>query len=440
MRKNIITFFTLLLISFGCAISIPAHSANAKKTLTRKSDPIIIAGEKLPRLLGAEIDEIRIYAANAKGKLAPIPFQIDERDARGTLVFPFGPKKTSDPDPAFDANDELIFMARDTGGAAAKENRPKDAENGTEIEIEDPLDDGLSRVYAFTFKKPPPRSSVDYVGISQNADTITSPRYKTGFCRDATISFCNLTLTPPGGGDGRNYADRLKIRADAVVRVVKVEIHKTENDFTSDVLAWIDGPVRVIRRTNNKMMLFWKIPTPGSIVDNVYYLDSFIFPTEVDVPFDLETLLEKVVFRVSTDHNRNAIGKRFANTNNRAGTTIDGKMSDAEKQLDVSPYEWMIVHGTKPGRRGGWLNRIVYDPEIEAQPYLFYMDDAAAPEPPENETGQIGNIGYDLRKTETLKKGVWRLTSFMYNIPDYHPGDETEYLNILDHPLKVTVR
>jgi hypothetical protein len=120
--------------------------------------------------------------------------------------------------------------------------------------------------------------------------------------------------------------------------------------------------------------------------------------------------------------------------------TIDGKMSPEEKKLNLDPYKWMIIHGTKPGERGGWLNRIFYDEGIKAQPYLFYMDDENAADPPENDRGQIGNIGYDMRYMETLKKGVWWLTSYMYNIPDYHPGAEKEYLNILDHPLKITVK
>jgi hypothetical protein len=440
MKNSSAAILTLALLAFCCAFPAPAHSANAKKTLTRKSDPIIVKGLELPRLKGADIDKIRVYSANGKGALEPIPFQIDERGADGSLVFPFGPKKTADPDPSFDANDELIFMARDSGGRASKENRPAGAAGATEIEITDPLTHGAAWVYAFTFKNPPPKSDVDYVSITTNGDAISSPRYKSTFCKDAPISFCNLVLTEQGGGDGANYMDRLKIRAHAVMRVVKVAIDKTENDFSSDVLAWIDGPVRVIRRTNNKMMLFWKIPSPGSIVDNVYYLDSFIFPTEVDLPFDIGTILQEVTFRVSTDHTSQAIGKKFRSSSNPNPTSIDGKMSEDEKQLDLSPYSWMMIYGAAPERRGGWLNRIVYDARLSVQPCLLYVDDSNAIQPPEREPGQIGNIGYDIRKMETLKKGVWRLVSYMYNIPDYRPGAETEFLNILDHPLKVKTK
>ncbi len=439
LRVTLFAIFISLVWFVFCEPTFAAQ-ASSKKTLTRKSDPVVVTGELLEQLEGADIERIRVYAAGANGVLAPIPFQIDEREAGGSLVFPFGPKKTKDADPAFDANDELIFMVKDTGCRVARAAWPKAADKGAEIEVTDPLNGAKGWVYAFTFASPPPRSTVDYVSVSPTGFTVTTPYFVSKFCRDATISFCGIALTEAGGGDGKNYMDRLKVRAHAATKYVRIPIDKSENDFSSELLAYIDGPVRVIRRTNNKMFLFWKIPTPGSIVDNVYYFNSFIFPTEVDVPFDLAAMLEEVRFRVTTDHSSRAKGFRFINSNNPAGTTIDGKMDASEKSLKLDPYEWMLIRGTAPGRRGGWLNRLTYDPGVGAKPFLYYIDDEKAADAPESERGQLGNIGYDIRNMELLKKGVWRLTSYMYNVPDYRPGDEKEFLDILDNPVKITVR
>jgi hypothetical protein len=436
-------FVCVLLVVIAAAAFFDTKSMSShitKKTLKRKSDPVIVRGAQLEKLLGVPPEKIRVFAAGPDGKLETIPFQIDERDPKGELVFPFGPKRSSDPDPNFDPNDELVFMAKDTGPQAPRETWPKNADAGVEIEITDPLDGGRGWVYAMSFAAPPQKSRVDYVSISKDGMKITTPRYETAFCREAPIAFGSIALTKEGGGDGLNYIDRLKIRATAVPRMINIPIKKSENDFSSELVAYIDGPVRVIRRTNNKMYLFWKIPTPGSIVDNVYYYDQFVFPTEVYVPFDLGALLQDMRFRVTTDHNKRAKGMRFVNSNNPNGADIDGKMTPEERKLNLDPYSWMVIHGTKPGRRGGWLNRIEFDKEIKAQPYLYYMDDEKAADPPESDPGQIGNIGYDIRYMETLKKGVWRLTSYMYNVTDYQPGAEKEYLDVLDHPLTVTVR
>ena len=54
------------------------------------------------------------------------------------------------------------------------------------------------------------------------------------------------------------------------------------------VVAWIDGPIRVVRRTKNRQTLFWKIPTPSATLDNIYYANAFEFPTRVDLPFDVD--------------------------------------------------------------------------------------------------------------------------------------------------------
>ncbi|MFA6450700.1 MAG: hypothetical protein WCX65_14600 [bacterium] len=412
----------------------------AKKNLKRKSDPVIIAGQKIEPMTGVSPEKIRMYAAGSNGVLKPIPYQIDERDENGDLIFPFGPKKSKDSNPDFDANDELVFMAKDAGARVARKAWPKDALKGAGIEIEDPLDGSRAWAYAFAFDSPPARSDVVYASISKDSMKITTPNFSTQFCKEAPIAFCAIALTPAGGGDGQNYIDRLKVRVSVTPKLINVCIEKSENDFASELIAYINGPVRVIRRTNNKMMLFGRIPSPGSIVDNVYYYDQFIFPTVIDVPFDMATFLREMKFRVTTDHNRRAIGKRFVNSNNPKGVAIDGKMSPEEKNLNLDPYKWMIIHGTEPGKRGGWLNRIYYDEGIKAQPYLYYMDDAKALDPPETDPGQIGNIGYDIRYMETLTKGTWRLTSYMYNIPDYHPGAEKEFLNILDHPLKISIK
>ncbi len=431
-----------LFLAAGIIAGVAVRATAAPRTLKRETDPVIISGADLPSLLGMPIDRIGAFAADPSGSLAQIPFQIDERDSSGALVFPFGPKKNKDSDTSFDANDELIFMARDAGASAVKLAPPPGAGRTHEIALRDPVDGGAAWVYVFAFDAAPPRSDVDYVSMSSDGLRITARNYSTSFCKDAPIGFCRLSLSEKGGGNGANYMDRLKVRATAKLRVVGAKMNKNESSFTSEILAWIDGPARVIRRTNNKMILFWKIPTPGSVIDNVYYADSFIYPTEVDVPFDIGSLLEEFNFRVYTDHNKNAKGKIFLNTENPEPVKIDGEMSAAEKKLDLSPYEWMFIGGAAPGARGGWINRLFFDEGIKAKPYLFYMDDASKPDPPESERGMIGAIGYDVRYMETLTKGVWKLTSHMYNAPDFKPGSGGEkiYLDILDNPIKVVVK
>ncbi len=438
--KNIIK--TALLAALLASV-IPATSHAAKQpqqTFRRKSDPVIITGAQLKKLDGAKIATMRVYTSIG-GKLAAVPYQVDERLPDGSYAFTSGKHRTEDTDQGrLDANDELVIMARDLGRRASRASLDRlRATARVEIAATDPLSGARAWAYVLTFKTPPRRSPRDYVTVSAAGNAISTPNYFVGFDPAIPIGFNRLGLTRAGGGDGRNTVDCLKIRATVSVKMANVDIQKTEADFTSELIAYIDGPVRAIRRTSNAMNLFWKFSTPSSIIDNIYYYDSFEFPTEVNVPFDVSAVLRDFRFRVSTDGNEAQRGKLFVNSNNRTPSVIDGVMSDAEKKLDLAPYNWSVIYG-KGAAPGGWLNTLEFDKGLQVVPALYYVDDARATEEPENSPGQIGAAGYNLENLHTLKRGVWRLVSIMYNVPHYRPGAENEFINIRRHPLKVTVK
>lgn len=426
-------------LAIAAAVTCAATRTDAA-AFRRKADPIVITGAKLKSLAGAPIEKIRVFA-KIGGKVRPIPFQIDERLPDGRLALNKGPEAKSDPDGgAFDANDELVLMAKDLGARAAKKELPGKPKKAVEIEAADPRDGTKAWAWAAVYDNPPARSDVDYVSISKTGVRVTATDYEVAFGRDAVIGFDYLRIKPTGGGEGKDIFDRLKIRAVAIPQMINVRIEKTENDFTSRVTGWLDGPVRVVRRTENRMMIFWKLPTPASVNDNIFYYNSFEYPTTVSVPFNVGALLKKVEFHVISDHNRNSEGHRFLNVNNPTPVVADGKMSEAEKRLDPSPYVWSVYQGTTKGNTGSSVNRFVYDTDSGIVPKLYYMDDSKHISPPEQEPGMFGAVGYKLENLESLKSGEWRLTSILYNVPEYKPGDEREYLDILDKPLKIVVR
>ena len=432
-------FFTRLVSALIIFASSNAHTIQ-KKTIKRTTDPIIISGEELSQFDGAKIGNIRVYA-ESDGKLAPIPYQIDERKPDGDLAFPLGPDPSFDEDKGtFDKNDEIVFMTKDLGGKADSDNYPDGVDKNVEVSISDPLTKEKGWAYIFSFSAPPPASDVDYVSCDKACNKLEALHYENAFAGDAKIGFDKLAITKTGGGTGKNLIDRLKIRAKTRTKVIPITIRRNESDCVSLLIGYIDGPVRVIRRSKNQMFLFWKIPAPASVIDNVYYYNHFLWPTVVDVPFHVSKLLKDCEFLIVTDGNSNSKGRIFSNSNNLKGVVMDGKMSEAEKNLDLSPYKWSVVYGTNEGDTGGWMNRLIYDTTIAVQPMLFYLDDEMVKEPPEREKGYFGAIGYDLKNMETLNSGPWELTSIMYNIPAYKPGDEVEYLNIIDHPIGVTVK
>ncbi len=420
----------IVLLIFAC----PAFA----KTMTRQADVVIVKGAKLTGLTGQPVDNIGLFAASG-GSLLPMPFQIDERNEAGDLVLPSGPEGFNDPNPNFDSDDELLFMVKDAGGKAATTALPADALAVVEIELTDPADGGKAYAYALAFGSSSVKSDIDYVRYDAAKNTIYAKNYTMGFSAEAPIAIGHLSLTPAGGGNNTNQADRLKIRFSSKLSVGDFRIAKDESGFKSKVVAWIDGPIRVVRRTKNRQTLFWKIPTPSATLDNIYYANAFEFPTRVDLPFDVDLFLKKPKFRVSTDSLCSIKGRIWMNEKNPNPVAIDGVMSEAEKKLVTSPYKWMVVAQTAEGTKGAWMNRLIYDKSsTPAVPRLYYNDDMSKPDPPETEPGQCGDVGYELANLEKVEKGVLELTSVMYNIPEFEKSKIDSYLNILDKPLEVS--
>lgn len=429
-------FGFVLTLAAAAAILCAPCSAAQKRTLTRVLDPIVISGAKLPAFKGADINSLRVYAAK-NGKLAPIPFQVDERDADGRFVFKGG--KDSD-NGRFDANDELVLMARDAGGTADRKAWPKNAAKSATVEIKDPVGGGRAWVYVFSFKaKAPARSTADYAGCTDGCTRIDAYCYEAGFSRKAPMAFDNLTIKKTCNGPGKDAMDRLKVRFHGETKL-KITIDRHEQDFTSKVVGVIDGPVRVIRSTENRMVLVGRLPTPSSVSEQIYYADSFVFPIIVNVPVSLDTFMNDTWLRV-TSESAYPPKTRFYNSRNKKGVPVDGKMSEEEKKLDAGSYNWQVVAFDAPPLTGAWLNRLDFDrKKTPARIELYYMDDINVKDPPDEYPGQIGNLGYYLKDVHRLGAGHHILSTIMYAIPKYKPGDEVKVMNVVDKPLKVTVK
>jgi len=429
--------FILTVISVAFCFFAKPSSCAQKSTLTRVLDPITVTGDRLSAFKGRAIESLRLYAAAKGGKLTPIPFQVDERDGDGNYVF----KGRKDKDNGkLDDNDELVFMARDAGAMADTKTWPAGYEKSAVLEITDPVDGGRAWVYLFSFKgKAPARAERDYVSCTQGCNYIDAYYYTAAFSPKAPLVFDNLTIKKTCNGPGKDAMDRLKVRFHGETKF-KIVIDRNEEDFTSRVVGIVDGPVRVIRSTENRMVLVGRLPTPSSVSEQVYYADSFAFPIIVNVPVSLDTFMLDTWLRV-TSESAYPPKTRFYNNNNKKGVLIDGKMTPGEKNLDNGSYNWQVVAFDDPHNTGAWLNRLDFDrKKTPARIELYYVDDINAPDSPDNYPGQIGNLGYYLKDVHKLNAGQHVLSTIMYSIPKYKAGDEVKVMNVVDKPLKVKVK
>lgn len=153
---------TASLAAILCALAAtPTRAA----PVDRPFDPVVLEGAELPGLTGAPIDRILAFRYGSGG-WEQVPVQIDEM-ARvnwsaiyGGLLPPRHTVRTytdagtftgPDPDPSFDTDDELVFMARELGERFPGGADPPGVLAGTktELRVTDPRNGNTSWIYLF---------------------------------------------------------------------------------------------------------------------------------------------------------------------------------------------------------------------------------------------------------------------------------------------------
>jgi hypothetical protein len=417
-----------------------------KKTLTRVEDFVVAHGEILKRNLGRDIGQMGLLAFR-EGKLVPIPFQIDEISPDGDWVLTqvppelenagLKPEKDSD-EGNLDGNDELAFMARDSGDRVGREYFPPGILEADEIMIRDPVDGAKAWVYLCSFPGKPPLSDRDYVDYVFPGGRIKTRDYEIGFSRELPIIPGYIGLR-----GSHNILDRLKIRLQTKLFGIKFSMDETR--LVSKLSLYKDGPVRVILRTKSSVKFIGIFRTPSAAVENIYYENISVIPFRIRLFFSVKTFQKLIGYakvRGTADF-RDIHGWRIkTDVGPDCWFDVDGKMDEIEKSAENKNFSWFLVSGPP----GAFMIRLIADrmpdgsvQETPIKSRLFYIDDDLSRDPPESFPGQSPDVGFWLDGLENLEKGILYFYAISYIINDYTDGKEKEYLNILDKPLEVSV-
>jgi len=455
MNRKIVCLLCLLLapgpsLSLAQSLKDDTVPRGAQKMLQRTIDPIVIRGDRVPALLGTPIEKIRVVGFR-NDEIYPVPFQIDERDTKGSYIFRTGNSQAKDADNGlFDDNDELVFMCKDMGDRT-REDQTKASGLLAEVMANDPVDKGTGWCYVTTTDRHPDLSDADYVSYDPQKDTITAINYHLGFSKRAPNSYADTAVTPAGGGNGIRVNDRVIIRLDAAVFGV-LHIRRSEEDFRSVRKGYIDGPVRVIKRVGNSVRQVFGIYGPEIEVDYTFYYSNWVMPSVIDIPVDVGKYLSEFDFRGGTHWTEASKGMVFYTKYIAPGVAIiDGHMSEAEKKMDLRldiGHIWHCYTGALQGTgQGSILFRILMDEFLRKTLSVktYYNDRCNDPDFEDdpitkNEYKRYFEGSYVWMGMEKLPKGRYNITSWSTIMPDYgKPGDEKRYLDILDKPLGIKI-
>lgn len=449
------TCTTLLVLLAGMLLGLASQRPAAGL-----ADPLVIAGSELDAIRGTPTALIRVLTMR-DGVLAPVPFQIDQRDAHGNWVWTAvtarnqinryeydnlgiaGPdwarrrsgRTYDDQDPAdqslLDANDLLVFMAEDLGVRAP----PGEASFGNAAEVAEisAIDtDGTTLGWAYIAAyraAPPPLSKLRYMRYLPETQTVVSPVYRATFSPQHACVLEQLSIK------GVGLLDRTKLRG--VVRAggaaLSWSVRFTENDLAGEVEGYIDGPVRIVRRTVAALRLGGLVPVSQLRGEQYFYPHHSVVP----VNLSLGMWTQKVSLLLAADYFRSPFRQAFASGRTpairlRAGA---GKGNLLDRREGLS---WLALDG----ERASVVSVLTLPEDIRDHSELraVLVQDRAASDPPETHPGVDPKAGYQIETRAGFPRGSHSLVgTYLYLPRPFAPGDAAQARRLAGEGVQVRV-
>lgn len=382
-NKYVIPILALFLI-------LGSAAASAANSLQRDEDPVVVTGAQVSALLGKVPGAI--VAFRFDGAWTQIPVQVDERDFRdfavpyntlavgvGTLMYADGGTFTGpDTDPMIDADDELVFMARDAGDLQRSPATldPAGVLPGSRVElaVTNPIDLAVAYVYLFvTDGTLLPGAEQDYVTYNFN---LLSGDYKATYGllsgpnpenSDVTTAYYRTHFSD------RWIRDEVNVKAGSATQADVIDRHKnlfapgncarSENTFSNGegcFIANIDGPVRAIRS--------YLGANSGPFAQRVHLF--------YERRHDIATHLRVHAIPGVTDfydYSPEADNMTYYNDLNAGGASIDGDPTG--DMVTPGAIVWEMVTGAQ----GTLIMALALDTDIPSFAYTSYYSDDATP-------------------------------------------------------------
>jgi len=423
----IIAAWILLAVSSAGASEIVVLKNRILRPISSPDYPVVLTGREIPSLQGIPVSRISLYARH-RAELKPIPFQIDRRDRKGDFRIPLSDRERKKAEQSlFDENDECVFMAGDVGRRMESFPGNLRAASVVEMEITDPGTGRTGWVYALAAPRGiAKRSRRDYISYHSRDDSVESESYRIAFSKK--LPFLVSTLRWKQKGTGRyspDFADTMKVRHRGRL-FHQFAFLRTQDDYTSRIVAVKDGPVRVIRRTANRVRILWKLRTPSISIDYVCYRNAFYMDTLIDIPFRIGWFFSDVETLMTMDGNDDpAVPQRKVYSKSTPqGLVINGMMSDAKRAFNASGDTAFSISSSD----GLILVGLNLEKDFPIRYRAYLMDDKNMPDPPENIPGQFGNLGFLTTNWEAVDTARHHMIFNVYFVRDISVEEGLKFL------------
>ncbi len=245
-------------------------------------------------MTGTEISSLRVFASR-HGRLIPIPFQIDQKNAENDWVWSVAPESSEvydwfddeewsqaysqedlthdDQDPhgrdVFDANDVVVFIVKDAGDQDRDSVMQLGADRLVELEISDPVaDQGKGWVYLAWFEADAPAlSDIRYVQYEPDKFRVSGPEHEFLRSPDHAMVLDDFRL----GGVSVLAGNRILGEVEAGIGPITLDTDFSEKTIQGHNAGYINGPVRIVKRNVGHIRLGLGITSPAVNCDHFHY-------------------------------------------------------------------------------------------------------------------------------------------------------------------------
>jgi len=237
-------------------------------------------------------------------------------------------------------------------------------------------------------------------------DSVSSAIYKIGFAEQHPFllnSFQWPLKNQPGWGT--DITDTMKIRHTG--QFLGVDFKRTQDDYLSQLVMVKQGPLRIIRRTENRIKVFWKLKSPALFIDYVMLPDGFIMDTMIDIPFKIGFFFSNLATITTMDWNDSQVSPPLSVQASRdyPEMPINGLTSaDKEAFSQLAGNSFALASAM-----GDFKVALDIPDNFPIQSQLYLRDALQEPDPPENYPGQFGNAGFKTTGWENIASQLYHL-------------------------------
>ena len=295
--------------------------AGESYSLTRSIDPIEISGFEVPDMTGMEVSNLRVFMSR-NGYIKPVPFQIDQKGSGNDWIWDVVYDSDQvddrlyeeeseeiveqenltydDQDPpgksVFDNNDVVVFLAKDAGDLDRKNVMRLGADKLLELKITDPVNQTKGWVYLAYFESDAPaKSDIRYIQYEPEKHRVRGPEHEFIYSPDHTMILDDFQL------GGVSVFESNKIRGEATTGIgpITLDFEFSEKDIRGYSSGYINGPVRIVKRSVEYVQLGSGITSPGVNCDHFHYPWHAEIPVLISKRFPVQrvSILATSIFR-----------------------------------------------------------------------------------------------------------------------------------------------